>query len=279
MTTSFDRAIALAPVGSAPDPAAIASHPDGAVLRGRTQPDWANMVGPFGGITAAALLHAAQLHPERIGDPLALTVNYAGPLTDGEFDITARATRTNRSTQHWTLEQTQGGAITTTATAVFGRHRDTWADTEPSPPAAPAPEDVARGGLVDAIAWAKRYDMRFTEGAVPVDGQPRASSTTTLWVRDDEDRALDFPALASLCDVFFPRIFLRHGGFVPASTISLSTYFHADAQQLAAVGDDFVLASAHANRFSRGYFDQSAHVWSRGGELLASTHQIVYFKG
>ena len=38
------------------------------------------------------------------------------------------------------------------------------------------------------------------------------------------------------------------------------------------------LATAHANRFTRGYFDQSAQVWSRDGVLPATTHQIVYFK-
>ena len=65
---------------------------------------------------------------------------------------------------------------------------------------------------------------------------------------------------------------------LPAGTISLTTYFHADQQQLDALGGDYVLASAHANRFSRGHFDQSAEVWSRDGALLATTHQIVYFK-
>lgn len=247
-------------------------------LRGHTRPEWANMVGPFGGITAAILLHAAQSRPDRIGDPLALTVNFAGPVADGEFDITARAARTNRSNQHWNLELGQGGEVRTTATAVFGVHRDTWADTEVGPPAAPPPEQTAPGGLLDTITWAHRYDMRFTEGALPSTGQPSPTSTTTLWVRDTDGRGLDFPALAALCDVFYPRVFLRRGGFIPASTISLTSYFHADQRQLDTLGDDFVLASAHANRFSRGYFDQSAHLWSRDGQLLASTHQIVYFK-
>lgn len=266
MPHSFDRAIALDRI-------------DADTVRGATHPEWANMVGPFGGITAAVLLHAAQSHPDRIGDPVALTVNFAGPVTDGAFNITTRVARTNRSTQHWLLELTQGDETKTTATAVFGAHRDTWADTEPAPPEAPAPDDVARGGLIESIAWAQRYDMRFTAGAPPTDGQPSPSSTTTLWVRDTADRPLDFPGLAALSDVFYPRVFLRHGGFVPASTISLTTYFHVDQAQLDALGGDFILASAHANRFSRGYFDQSAHLWSRAGELLASTHQIVYFKG
>jgi hypothetical protein len=127
---AFGRALHLDQVG------------DG-VVRGATDPQWANMVGPFGGITAAVLLRAVEFHPDRIGDP---------------------------------------------------------------------------------------------------------------------------------------RVFLRRGGFIPAGTVSLTTYFHADEAQIDAVGNDFVLGSAHANAFSRGYFDQSAHVWSRDGVLLTSSHQLVYFK-
>ena len=124
------------------------------------------------------------------------------------------------------------------------------------------------------------YDMRYVEGAMPgKDGEPDPSSTSTLWVRDSAGRPVDYPALAALCDIFYPRVFLRRGGFIPSGTISLTTYFHADQPQLDAVAGDFVLATAHANRFSRGYFDQSAKVWTRDGGLLATTHQIVYFKG
>ncbi|MEZ0384018.1 acyl-CoA thioesterase [Mycobacterium sp. pW045] len=261
----FDRAIHLEPV-------------DAATYRGATEPAWANMVGPFGGITAAVLLRAVESHPDRIGDPLALTVNYAAPIADGEFDIALRAPRTNRSNQHWILELRQGDEVKTTATAVFGLHRDTWAAIEALPPKAPAPEDLPRSDFIEFIVWAKRYDMRFTQGPIPEEGVHSDSSTTTLWVRDAEQRPLDFAALAAVSDIFYPRVFLRRGGFLPAGTISLTTYFHADRAQVEAVGGDFVLGSAHANGFSRGYFDQSAHLWSRDGALLTSSHQLVYFK-
>ncbi len=265
MPHPFDHALQLDPVGAD-------------TVRGATCPEWANMVGPFGGITAAVLLRAVESHPARIGDPLALTVNYAAPIADGDFDITVRNARTNRSNQHWMLELRQAGEVKTTGTALFGRHRDTWADTEATPPKAPAPEDVPSSGFIEAIVWARRYDMRFTEGPVPTENTPGASSTSTLWVRDADGRRADFAALAALSDIFYPRVFLRLGRVMPAGTISLTTYFHADRPEMDALGADFVLASAHANSFSRGYFDQSAHLWSRTGQLLTSTHQLVYFK-
>jgi acyl-CoA thioesterase len=121
--------------------------------------------------------------------------------------------------------------------------------------------------------------MRFVEGAIPGAGAPSAPSpATTLWVRDGRGRDLDFAALTAMSDIFYPRVFLRRGAPLPAGTISLTTYFHADAHDLSAVGTEFVLGRARANRFSRGFFDQSAQIWNRGGELLATTHQLVYFK-
>ncbi len=120
---AFDRAIELDVVSAD-------------VVRGRTHPEWANMVGPFGGVTAAVLLRAIESHPDRLGEPVALTVNFAAPIADGEFEISRRAARTNRTNQHWIVELSQGGAVATTATAIFGIRRDTWSDTQAVPPKA-----------------------------------------------------------------------------------------------------------------------------------------------
>lgn len=261
---SFDRAVALKRIS-----------PD--LVQGQTQPEWANMIGPFGGITAATMLNAVIIHPERLGSPISLTVNFAAAITDGSFDIQTRAVRTNRSTQHWIVELSQAGEIAATATAMFGIRRDSWGDIEALPIDAPPPEELQSGEYTDVV-WARHYDKRFLVGPMPTDGEPRPSSTTSLWIRDLSGRHLDYPALAALSDVFYPRIFLRRGGLKPSGTVSLTTHFHADSVELAAVEDDFILCTATANRFAKSYFDQSARLWSRAGNLLATSHQTVYFK-
>ena len=78
MTYSFDATIALQV-----DPTVEG------IYSGHTHPAWANMVGPFGGITAAALLNAVMLHPKRLGEPITLTVNFCAAVSDGPYHIQA----------------------------------------------------------------------------------------------------------------------------------------------------------------------------------------------
>ncbi len=96
-THVFDQAIALTATG------------DGQYA-GATSPAYANMVGPFGGITAATVLNAVLLHPALLGEPLSLTVNFCAALGDGAFSVSAQPVRTNRSTQHWVMAITQPNA-------------------------------------------------------------------------------------------------------------------------------------------------------------------------
>ncbi|MBP8150467.1 MAG: thioesterase family protein, partial [Limnohabitans sp.] len=115
------------------DAIALQSTAEG-VFQGRTSSAYANMVGPFGGVTCAVMLNAAMQHPARMGIPIALTVNFAAPVADGPFEVTARAARTNRSTQHWVIEATQASGVVALATAVFAERRSTWSAPEAQAP-------------------------------------------------------------------------------------------------------------------------------------------------
>lgn len=149
---------------------------------GRTTAAYSNMVGPFGGVTAATALRAVLDDPRRAGEPLSITVNYAGPIAEGPFTVEVRPVRTNRSTQHWIVTLSQDDAVTTTATVICGSRRPTWSETELEPPAVPAPEAVALAQPPEFPVWMRNYEMRFVEGGGPLAGEPeeRPHSVTTL---------------------------------------------------------------------------------------------------
>jgi len=117
------------------------------------------------------------------------------------------------------------------------------------------------------------------QGAIPKTWDDSGhESLSQLWVRDDPPRPLDFASLTALSDVFFPRVWLRRATLTPIGTVSMTVYYHADAAVLGATGEGYVLGQARAHAFFDGYFDQSAQLWNEAGQLLTTTHQIVYYK-
>ena len=261
----FDAAIAL-------------TGENDSALRGQTHPDYGNMVGPFGGVIAATLMNAVMHHPQRLGDPVSQTVHFAAPIADGGFSVQARIMRTNRTTQHWQVELLQDGEVAAFATLVTAVRRETWSALDAAFPEVPPAASIEPAAPIARAAWTARYEMRFVDGAPLVTDAPGESSQTRLWIRDTPGRPLDFLSLAAMCDAFYPRIFVRRPKWVPIGTVALTTYFHADAGQLAAQGSAPLLGVARALRFGNGFFDQSAEMWSEQGELLATSHQVVYFK-
>ena len=258
---------------------------------GQTHPGYANMIGPYGGITAAQAMAAVIAHPQRLGEPVAFTGNYAAAIADGPFEVEAEPVRTNRSTQHWQIRITQPGpngapAVVYTATAVTALRRQTWSTHDaPMPEGVPAPESLAGDARFSKLAnspveWLSRYDIKHVAGPIPTqwDGRMEGDSRTLQWMRDQPPRPLDFVSLTALSDVFYPRVWRRRASHIPIGTVSITIYFHASASNLAAVGDGYLLGEARGLSFFNGFFDQSACVWSRDGHLLVTSHQIVYYK-
>jgi acyl-CoA thioesterase len=218
-----------------------------------------------------------------LGEPLALTVNFCAPVVQGPFELDVRLIKANRSTQHWSVELTQGGTeVATFATAVFAVRRPSWSHQPAQPPQA-APFEQTRPYPKSSLkmSWVRQYDFRFIEGEPQLGGAPHAepaSAFSKLWIGDSEPRPVDVSSLMSMSDAFFGRIFHARNELVPFGTVSLTTYFHADAEDLAAENISHVLAVADAKIFHKSFGDQSGELWSPNGRLLATTAQVAYFK-
>lgn len=253
--------------------------------RGHASAAYWNMVGPFGGTTAATILQAILRHPDLLGAPLSLTVNYAGALSQEVFEVQLQPVRTNRSTQHWTAAIVQNDAqgqpvVTTTATAVTAQRRETWSLSDMPMPQVPPPAQAKPMRYDKAMAWLDHYELRPVTGFIPQEWDARLhdNSVSQLWMRDQPPRALDFCSLAAMSDIFFPRVWLRRATRVPAGTVSITTYFHAGEKELQATGTGYLLGQARGQEFRNGFFDQSAQLWNEAGTLLCTSNQIVYFK-
>jgi hypothetical protein len=89
--------------------------------------------------------------------------------------------------------------------------------------------------------------LRFVEGDPDFSGTAQAApanALSKLWIGDRIPRRIDMLSLMAMSDAFFGRVF----------------------------------AVADARIFHKSYGDQTGELWSPKGRLLATTHQIAYFK-
>lgn len=248
---------------------------------GRTSPHYWNMAGPFGGVTAATLLRAVLDDPARIGDPIALTVNFCAALAEGEFEVVWTETRAGKTVQHWNVEMRQAGRIVTTGSVVCAARRETWTHRPGAMPTVPPPSEVDRLDTQNRLAWLERYSFRYVEGpprvGEPAPETPR-SPRSVIWLQDQPKRPLDYLALAALSDAFIVRIIQVRGRPGPMGTVTLTTYFHAGQATLDALGAAPVLGVADSKIFHDNFHDQDISLWSEDGVLLATGVQVAWFK-
>ncbi|MCB1366699.1 MAG: thioesterase family protein [Rhodobacteraceae bacterium] len=265
----FDQAIALAPLAEGR-------------WQGRTSPEYANLVGPYGGILSACLMNAVLSDPRAAGDPVSITVNFCAAVPEGGYEIATRQIRAGKYLQHWSVELVSGGQICTTASIILA-HRG--ADYSHQPVTAPVVPPAGECDLLDMapmpMGWLHRYDFRFVEGPPPLSGLPtggQGPARSVNWVADKPARPLDHLSLTSLSDSFLLRLFHVRGTLVPMGTVSMTTHFIATCEEIVEQGTAPVLGVADAIRFHGNFHDQHMQLWSASGKLLASGTQVVWFK-
>jgi hypothetical protein len=168
-----------------------------------------------------------------------------------------------------------------TASIVTAVRRETWSHQTARQPALPAWQAMEAFPNRTSLSWVAQYDFHFAEGTPTMSEtmpDPPRSPRTVLWLKDAEPRPLDFVSLAALSDAFFGRLFQVIGRIPPFGTVSMTTYFHASAEELAAHGTAPLAAVADARVFHRSFCDQTAELFGAGGQLLATATQVAYFR-
>jgi hypothetical protein len=228
----------------------------------------------WGGFALGLMMKSLLAEPERRGDPVSLTVSYIGALGDNESRVSNRLLRQGGSLEFWRSEVSQnGGAPAAHGDFIFGRRRPTKRFSWMEMPKAPAPEDLPEAPPM--VGFLREYHLRLPHPFPKGDG----SSVSLAWYRFRDGRPMDYVNLAMAADRFPPRHVAVYGwGASQNSTISLSAYFHATAEEIAAVGDDFVFCYAEGRAGSNSLFDMTASIWRRDGLLLITTEQLCWFK-
>jgi hypothetical protein len=143
-------------------------------------------------------------------------------------------------------------------------------------PDAPAPESLPPP---DAAGYARHYgasafERRTLEGFPP---QPGGDSRSLAWVRSRRG-AWDKALLGMVTDNSAPRVFYALGPAVMTTTLSLTVYLHATAEEIAQIGDDYILIECEGRVGGGGASDERSSYWRRDGKLLATSEQLAWYR-
>jgi acyl-CoA thioesterase len=256
----------------------IALKPAGInVWAGEADAAYSHFGGRFGGWTAAVLLRAAMLEDGERGDPLSLTVLYPDAIGDGPIQVSTRLLRAGSRLQFWRSEISQRDKLCAHAQATFGVRRETTRFTDAEMPKAPPPEDQTLVESVPPVPFGQQFSARWASQS-PLLGADGGPASSLFWIKDKQGRAIDHVLLAALADFAPPRVMYKVRKFMMTSTVSMTVHFHATPQELAEVGDDYVLSEVECRRCEGGYFDHELKLWSRSGALLATSEQVAAFR-
>lgn len=232
--------------------------------------------GMFGGWTTALLLKAVVLADDAGATPVSITVNFVNLLTPGSTALVeTRRVGGGRSVSHWTCElRSMDGEVQAIGTVVLASRRDTDGHVDAQMPPAPDPETLPIVGAAPG-PMGERTTLRPVEGFPPFD---RDTTFSLAWVRETSGRPIDHLQLAFLADHRPPRSFFWSDGPRPSATLTLSVWFHATGADLAEIGDDELLSEAFGTRGSQSISEEHLRLWSRAGDLLASSVQADWYR-
>lgn len=227
----------------------------------------------WGGYVLGVLMKAILSEPHSDAAPISMTVSYIAALKDAPMTVSTRLLRRGATLEFWRAEVSQGDGLVAHAQITLGRRRPTQRFSWIEMPKVAAPEEIESAST--SGGFLREYDIRTIVGFPAKDGR----SLTLNWSRLRDGQPMDHVRLAMAADRFPPRHY-AHYGFPgpPASTISLTVYFHATPAEIAAVGDDFMLSQAEGRWGADSLFDMHATVWRRDGLLLITTEQLCWFK-
>lgn len=230
--------------------------------------------GMFGGWTAALLLKAVLTDTRAQGEPAAISVNYVNRVSPGRaLAVSTYPIGGGRTVMTWRadIRREDSDEVLASASVVFANRRESDGFTEWPLPPAPVPEDLPM--IHPPATFGQFVDMRTDK--IPF-GQ--SDSHSVQWVRERTGHPVDHVLLAYLADCYPPRILYRGPRPRPSSTLTMSVYFYASAEELAAVGDNFLLSEAVGTRAEQSIVGSQLRLWSRSGALLATSEQLCWFK-
>ena len=242
-------------------------------------PEWRNPGGGlWGGYAIGLAIRVLEAEPGAVGEALSLTLTFAASLPSGEVDIRTRRLRQGGSVGVWEVELLAAGSeqVSVHAIVTLTRRPNTPAfafapmPEAPPPHALPAPPHPVGGQHVASSGFERRSLDSFPPPAT-------GNSRTLAWVRA-RGRSMDKALLGMITDNSPPRAMYALGPNLMTTTLTLTVYLHATTEELAAIGEAFILIECEGRVGGGGASDERSNYWSPDGKLLATSEQLAWYR-
>lgn len=239
-------------------------------------PAWAGTSGVVGGHSLALMVAA-------VGDALgstdgpaqgqalvSLTSHFFRPVAVGEVTIEVEALRAGRATAMWRVAVRSEDRIAVEATAVSARPLTPARFDGTAPPQVGLPGE-GEEAWDPAIGMAAHDQFRFWRR---FDDRGSRQAVGGGWILPRDDFPTDARLLAMASDVWFPPVLERLDG--SATVVGLTHTLHLRTADVGrSVRDDEpVLVHLSTELASGGTVDETCHIWSANGALLATATQV-----
>jgi acyl-CoA thioesterase len=242
-------------------------------------PEWINPAGRlWGGFVIGLCVRVLEAEPEAVGEALSLTLTFISGLPTGPLDVHTRRLRQGGSIGIWEVEVFPAGSdeVSVHAIVTMTRRPKTTPFAFARMPAADYPANPGRPQKSDNASQfaASAFERRAVKGFPPVVGE---NSQSLTWMRSRYG-PLDRVILAVLTDNAIPRAMYALGPKVMTVTLSFTIYLHATSEEIAEVGDDFILVECEGGVGDAGASDERSRYWRRDGKLLATAEQLAWYR-
>lgn len=253
--------------------------PKSGVYTATTGDDWSQGRTVFGGLVAA-LANATMRFGIAAERPLrAIQVVYVGPNSPGAIEFEPQILREGKAVTLANCTVRSAGAVSATATAMYGAARESMLSIRPLPEAiATQPEQLTDVSASFGLpSFTQHYHQRWARGGWPY--SKATDSPMSVYVRyrgEDSPRLTEAHAIALMDAIPSPALaLLEKPG--PASTLSW-TLEMLDHQSDFGM-DGWWRLDADVDAAADGYVMHSSHVVNPAGRVAAISRQVVVVYG
>ncbi|MEN7344142.1 MAG: thioesterase family protein [Pseudomonadota bacterium] len=248
------------------------------VYRCSTDKRFWNGDAAYGGWLAAAVMAALQQEDDHRGMLVNQTVQFHRAVRNDAVDIRVSLLERRRTLDFWSVTCTDpvDDAVVASATMVCGEKPPSETAFNAAPEGfGPQSAGFRLEQRKQTPTWFGHFDMYLVKG-IPFNPNPTPASA--IWIREGDGRPVDDKAILAIVDAAMPRTFFVGEGRLPASTVTLSTHIYATAEELAKVGNDYMLLTTDSATIRHSFANQQSILYAEDGLVLATSYQTTRFR-